>query len=228
MKVSVWGVLILFLLAPSVAVASRPVERTLTGCVLENRFYSVYPDHAYLIKISPPLDLTAYEGKTVSMKGLLYPGDTFAPQAGSLTIVNDTCSAQSRKSINGIFLVRYRIQALDMAKKGRFTDALAMMTKAFEIDGRACDSYTDRAQVYCLMNNFDGAEKDLAVLKNNGCTDPKRANYLLLEDLGQCLEGKGRNRGAFEAYRLALESCITRGSGLCREPIEKRIKNLPK
>ena len=229
MKPLVFGILIMLLAAPFMTEASRPVERTLTGCVIENRFYSVYPDQAYPIRLSPPVDLKPYEGKSISIKGWLHPGDLFSIKDGAaIQIVSTTCDVQSRKAISKQYILRYRLQALDLAKQGHFDEALAIIGKAFEIDGSDCDTYTDRAQIYCLNNDLKAVIKDVTVIKTGACANPKKANYLLLEDLGKCLEGKGRKGEALEVYRLAVDSCVGRGDDLCKQPLSEHIKRLGK
>lgn len=229
MKTLVFAILIILLATSFTAEASRPVERTLTGCVIENRFYSASPEKAYPIRLSQPVDLKPYEGKSVRIKGWLHPGDLFSIKDETvIQIMSDTCDARLRKSIGREYLLEYRLQATAMAAKGNFDEALVIIGKAFAIDNRDCDTYTDRAQIYCLKNDLNAARKDVTVIKTSACDNPQKANYLLLEYLGKCLEGKGNKMEALEVYRLAYDSCVGRGSDLCRQPLTEHIKRLGK
>ncbi|MHC1743782.1 MAG: hypothetical protein AB9873_12225 [Syntrophobacteraceae bacterium] len=86
--------------------ASRPVSKTLSGCVIGDTFYSVeegFPGErkgdpvVYRITVRD-MDLTPYEGKKIQMKGHLLPGDRFTPEPGSLRVLGP-CDKASRKAI---------------------------------------------------------------------------------------------------------------------------------
>ena len=224
--------ILLALIAPSfIAEATLPVERTLTGCVIENTFYSVYSgkdsSKAYRISLSQPVDLKPYEGKSVSMNGWLSPGDRFSiKDKTAIQVVSNTCDVRSRKTIGTEYAVNYRVQAGEMARQGKFDESLAIIDKAFKIDSSDCDTYTDRAVIYCMKNDFNAVAKDVTVIKTGVCVNPAKANYLLLEDLAKCLEGKGRKGEALKVYRLAYDACIGRGAYLCEQPLAKHIKRL--
>jgi len=78
-----------------------------------------------------------------------------------------------------------------------------------------------------MKDDFEAVTRDVSVIKTGACANPRKANYLLLEDLGKLLESKGRRQEALEAYRIALDTCTSDG-GMCwsRETIEKDIQNL--
>ena len=231
MKRTILAILFSLMAAPFIAEATLPVERTLTGCVIENTFYSVYSgkdsSKAYRILLSQPVDLKPYEGKSVSMNGWLSPGDRFSiKDKTAIQVVSDTCDALSRKAIGKEYALNYRLQAGKVARQGNFDEALAIIGKAFKIDSSDCDTYTDRAEIYCMKNDFDAVARDVTVIKTGTCVNPTKANYLLLEDLGKCLEGKGRKTEALEVYRLAYDACVGRGGYLCEQPLAKHIKRL--
>jgi len=231
MKGMVPVILVVLMLFPVIAEATRPVQKTLTGCVVDNTLYSVYlgenASRAWRIKVSPPVDLKPYEGKPVSVTGWLSPGDRFSIKDGTaIQVTGDTCDARSRKAIGREYALNYRLQAGAAAKQGNFDEALATIDKAFKIDGSDCDTFTDRATIYCMKNDLTAAVKDLSVIKTASCADPKKSNYLLLEDLAKCLEGKGRRGEALDAYRLARDACIGRGSPTCEQPLTDHIKRL--
>lgn len=67
-----------------VAQASMPVRRTITGCVVKGTLIS---DDGYQIRVrrtlgGPALDLRRYEGRRISVGGLLSPGDVFVLHSG--------------------------------------------------------------------------------------------------------------------------------------------------
>ncbi|MCB1537181.1 MAG: hypothetical protein KDJ44_21360 [Rhodoblastus sp.] len=61
------------------ALASRPVPRTITGCVNGGVFTS---DDGYVIRARGPgfreYDLSRFEGRRIVVRGMLSPGDLFA------------------------------------------------------------------------------------------------------------------------------------------------------
>ena len=61
------------------ALASRPVPRTIVGCVSGGTFTS---DDGYVIRATGPnfedYDLGRFEGRRISVRGMLSPGDRFA------------------------------------------------------------------------------------------------------------------------------------------------------
>ena len=65
-------------LAGTTATASRPVPRTLQGCVINGVFitHDGYPIRARDSR-HQPLDLSAYEGMEIRYSGSLLPGDVF-------------------------------------------------------------------------------------------------------------------------------------------------------
>lgn len=68
----------------SMAEASRPVRKTITGCVSSGRLTS---DNGYYIRVresfgGPELDLGRYNGRRIRVRGLLSPGDRFVIESG--------------------------------------------------------------------------------------------------------------------------------------------------
>jgi len=61
-----------------IALASRPVPKTLQGCVIESTFIS---SNGYHIRVRDtaraPVDLTPYEGMEIRYFGHLLPGDIY-------------------------------------------------------------------------------------------------------------------------------------------------------
>jgi len=78
-----------------------------------------------------------------------------------------------------------------------------------------------------MKDDFEAVARDVSVIKTGACANPRKANYLLLENLGKLLESKGRKQEALEVYRIALDTCASDGN-ICpsRESIEKTIQNL--
>ena len=67
------------MLAAHPALASRPVPRTITGCVSGGVLTS---DNGYVIRARGPgfreYDLSRFEGRRIVVRGMLSPGDLFA------------------------------------------------------------------------------------------------------------------------------------------------------
>jgi hypothetical protein len=93
---------------PLAAGASRPVPRTIEGCVIHGTLYSVRKDLAparpgqgrvvaYPLRVAN-LDLTPYEGRRVRLSGHLLPGDRFTPDPKSLRVLGP-CDRQSQEAI---------------------------------------------------------------------------------------------------------------------------------
>jgi hypothetical protein len=86
--------------------ASRPVQRTLSGCVLEGIFYSVNEGSSPAGRAAPvvyritvhDMDLGPCEGKRIRVQGRLLPGDRFMPDRSSLRVLGP-CDGDSRKAI---------------------------------------------------------------------------------------------------------------------------------
>lgn len=87
--------------------ASRPVPKSLTGCVIDGSLYSVDEDaseatgkrSSFVYRITVrEMDLTPYEGKKIRIQGHLLPGDRFTPDPSSLRVLGP-CDKASRKTI---------------------------------------------------------------------------------------------------------------------------------
>lgn len=70
---------VLALLAPA-ARASRPVQKSGEGCVLDGQLYAFFGNTTvYRYTLTRPFDLGPYEGKRIELRGSLLPGDRFTP-----------------------------------------------------------------------------------------------------------------------------------------------------
>jgi len=206
--------------------ASAPVERTLTGCVFDNKFYSVKSDRAYPIHFYPEVNLASYNGKTIKVMGWLYPGDRFSIKEGTHPqTISNICEAGYRKAINRLYINQFQISAIKTAKQGNFTEALMFINNAIEMDRTDCNSYIYRAQIYCLKDDFDAASKDISIIKERKCKNPKQANHLFLLDLGKILAAKSRKQEALEVYELAIETCSADDKE-CIETIKKDFSSI--
>ncbi len=79
------------------AVASEPVPRTIEACVIGG----VFTDARYTYRVQVVgggewrrVDLSAFEGMTLRIRGYLLPGDSFTLRA--MEIVADTCIQRPR------------------------------------------------------------------------------------------------------------------------------------
>lgn len=211
--------------------ASRPVQRVLAGCVRAGEFYSIYvnqntgkPSQAYRIRFRGKPDLSAYEGKTVTVEGWFSPGDAFSLKEGTKPIVvSPTCSNDNQKVIRRQFLISYVVAAHRAANKNDFNEAFRLINKAFEMDPMDCQTYIDRAYIYYLHGNSGPGDQDLRFVMARGCPDTYRLNFLTMDDVAKVLLRHGRRTEALELYNFALDSCI---SDTCRETIKKELQNL--
>jgi hypothetical protein len=92
---------------PYAASASRPVPRTLEGCVIKGVFYSVsqYKGETRVNRIDcrtddldHPISMSRYEGKKIKVSGLLSPGDVFVPDLKTLKVLSP-CDRNTKKAI---------------------------------------------------------------------------------------------------------------------------------
>ena len=93
---------------PPAAGASRPVPRTIQGCVINGTLYSVRKDlvsestgqrtiAVYPIRVSN-FDVTPFEGQKIRLRGNLLPGDRFTADPQSLKVLGP-CDRKSREAI---------------------------------------------------------------------------------------------------------------------------------
>lgn len=84
--------------------ASRPVSKTMTGCVVGGNFYSVgdrLPGEGkrslvvYRITVRD-MNLAPYEGKKIRVQGRLLPGDRFTPDPSTLSVLGPCDNASSK------------------------------------------------------------------------------------------------------------------------------------
>jgi hypothetical protein len=97
----------LILALPFPSQASRPVFRTVTGCVVNGTLYSIRkqpPQYtgphqiiAYPLRLQN-FNLAPYEGKKISVGGYLSPGDRFQADPKTLKVLGP-CDRQSRGAI---------------------------------------------------------------------------------------------------------------------------------
>lgn len=80
------------LAAADLSWASRPVPRTITGCVIEGILHS---SDGYEIR-TRDLSLEPYEGKRIQVRGSLLPGDILYVEPGSVKVLGK-CGGKSRK-----------------------------------------------------------------------------------------------------------------------------------
>jgi hypothetical protein len=206
------------------ATASKPIKRTLDGCVVDGTFYSVSDAHAY--RISPGnVDLKPLEGKAVSMTGWLSPGDRFELEKGaSPTVVAATCPADKLRPIHREKVVRLRVDASYAADAGDLAGAEKKMAAAIALmTPPDCDTLTDRAHLMAKKGDLAAAGKDIAAIKaKKACVvDKPTMNPLLLKDLGKTLVGKGDKKLAVQAFEIALANC---DGDWCRPDISKELE----
>jgi tetratricopeptide (TPR) repeat protein len=217
------------LLIPSNATGSMPVEKTLTGCVIGNRFFSISfdsqtgkPVKAYPMRIGQNIDLASYEKKTISVDGSLLPGDRFILKQGNMpVIIKETCEGDNLGVIRKEFIMEYRVAAYQAAKKKNFDEALKLVNWALDMDKNLCGTYISRAQIYYLKGDFAAGSADVRIVKDGACVDSQGLNYLILEEMGATLEKSGKKDDAVELYKMGLLSCQ---SEMCRETMNKNMR----
>lgn len=196
-----------FVCVSSSPYASMPVERVLAGCVIDDIFYSVN-GRAYRIRTGDSLDLHPFDGKAVSLRGLLYPGDRFQADTSARPEVNGACPTAALRLIQKEKAVDLRVAAKVLAKAGDFDQALDLIARAMATLAPAeCDTFTDRAYVFALKGDIPSAANDLTTIKAKKCAIDRHMNWLLLQDVGDVLLAKGDKSAAIEAFELALMAC---------------------
>ena len=223
------------LIAAPHAEASEPVKRTLKGCVFDKTFYSVDGDTAYRMSMQtfpdppqPKLDLGPFEAQSISISGLLGPGDRFWPDPGTMpTVTAKTCPVRALRAIKNDLVVRLRIDAQTAGEAGDFPKAHALIDEAFAmLTPPACDSFSDRAEILAREGDFKGVAKDLAVIRaRKQCYVAGKVNPLLVEDVGKVLLAKGEKKLAIEALNLANAVC---DGDWCRDDIKKELAEAKK
>ena len=213
--------LLLVCLLATAAHASKPVKKTATGCVIKGTFFLVDGTHAY--RFSLDLDLKPFEGKLITMKGLLYPGDRFTLEDGTQPQVKAaTCPAASLRPIKRIEAIDLRLAAGRAVKDGDFGRGVELSNEAIAVITPAdCDAYVDRATIFAQKGDLDAAKADLALIKaRKKCVVDRRMNWLLLQDLAKAFVDKGDKPSAVTALLLAKAAC---DSTLCKPDIEKAL-----
>jgi hypothetical protein len=218
--------LALLLLTASTAGASKPVQRTLSGCVVDGTFYSI-AGRAYRISTPASLDLRPLEGKGVSMRGWLSPGDRFELAQGARPeVMQRACPTRSLRLVRRDQVMGLRVAATKAATAGEHDRAVELIGQAMALVSPAdCDTFTDRAHIMALKGDLPAAAKDVATIKAKKCFVEGRMNPLLLRDLGTLLLSKGDRRAAISALELALAAC---DGDWCRPDIEKALKSARK
>ncbi len=219
--------LLAIVFAAGAAEASKPVKRTLTGCVVDKVFYSV-DGRAYPISLAQTVDLTPFEGQGVAITGLLYPGDRFEPDAGTKPVQKQkVCPDASLRLIKHETVVRFRVDAGYAADAGDFTKAMDLIGKAMAfVTPPECDTFTDRAHILAQKGDLAAAKKDLAVIRaKKQCYVAGKMNPLLLQDVAKAMMAKGDKKGAVDALKLANAAC---DGNWCRDDITKELAEAKK
>ncbi len=79
------------LFATDCSLASRPVPKTITGCVING---SLHSSDGYEIRVRNH-DLAPYEGKKIMVRGNLLPGDSFHADTESIKVLGN-CGKRRR------------------------------------------------------------------------------------------------------------------------------------
>jgi hypothetical protein len=213
MRVAIVAILCLL---PHVARASGPVDKTLVGCVVDGAFYSI-DERAYPIATQASLDLKPFEGKSIALKGQLYPGDRFILDDGAKPEVKaQKCPAASIALVRREQASRMAIDAIYAAKEGDHARAVELVERAVAlVTPPECDTLTLRAEVMALKGDTAAADKDVAAIKaKKACSvaNGKTVNPLLLQDVGNALVAKGDKRGAVAASSSRCRSATATGA----------------
>ena len=213
----------------STAYASKAVKTTAVGCVRGGAFYSVRDGHAYRYSIAK-LDLAPFEGKHVSMKGSLLPGDRFILDDGAKPEVKAaSCPAAATRAIVRIEAMDLRLAAGRAAEAKEFDKAIELSNQAIALVTPAdCDAHVDRGTIFAQAGKLAEARVDLAIVKSRkkcAVEKDRKMNFLLLQDLATELLAKGDKVSAISALELALLSCDT---DLCRPDIKKALAEAKK
>jgi hypothetical protein len=218
-------------LMPAEALGAGQVERELAGCVVEGRFFSIWrdpatgkPDHAYPMRIDQEPSLAAYEGKAVSMRGTLMPGDLVYPENRVAPfVVKATCEEDSLAVIRKTFVMDYIVAGSKAAATKNFAEALRLVNLALALDKAFCGTYLARAEIQLRKGDIVSAMADITVVRRHACVQPEGLNFLVLEDIGALLEQAGKRADVIDLYTVGLESCR---SEPCRKSLNRSLKQL--
>lgn len=216
------------MLAPHWAAGTAPVQRTLSGCVAGGTFYSITRDaqtgkpiKAYVIRIEGSPDLVPYEGKRLSMTGLLFPGDRFVLDKGNRPVDQGTCQDEEIGVIRKELIMSYRVAGYKAAQRKEFDEALRLNNQALIMDPNLCGTYVDRALIHNLKGDFNAGTADIRRVREGACVDPQGLNYLILLEIGETLERAGKQAEAIDVYYMGLNAC---DSDICRETMQKSLR----
>lgn len=212
------------LLFSPLAVASKALPTTLRGCVVDKTFYSV-SGRAYAISLPQEVNPADWEGKEVSVEGLLLPGDRFIPKKGvTFVLVQPVCPPASLRLIRNDQASDLGITATSEATAGRFDKAMAAADRALALQTPPqCDTYTVRAHVLALKGELAAASQALSMIRNKQCEVAPRVNPLLLQDVSRVFRKKGDKQAARDTLQLAISVCE---KGLIQTDLIKELASL--
>ncbi|MCC6999027.1 MAG: hypothetical protein IT370_30720 [Deltaproteobacteria bacterium] len=202
--------------------ASKPVARTLTGCVIDGAFFSIDGRATYRIATAAEIDLKPLEGKAVKLRGLLSPGDRFVLAADARPeVTQQVCPSSSLRLIKGEQVISLRVEATKAADAGDQTRAMELIAQAMKLLSPVdCDTLTDHAYVLVMGGDMLAAGRDVTLIKTRKCFVARRMNPLLLQDLGNLLAKKGNRALALKVLQVALKECDGKW---CRPDIQKDL-----
>lgn len=145
-------------LAATPAVSSAPIQRSITGCVIEGIFVtSTGYELTQRRRNGSMLDLTVFEGRALTLEGWLHPGDaydiTVAPRDDGPC--PDAIRQHAVKVLPWAFFKRSR----NLYEAGDVNGALTAIDRALAIDPNLC-AYGWRATVREAAGQTDDAILD--------------------------------------------------------------------
>ncbi len=201
--------------------ASKPISWTMKGCVTGGVFYSIDQDRATPVKTmnGTSIDISKLDNKFIEVKGLLPPGDYFAP-GNAPPVVKRDCSASDKRNIEYAKAEGLRMQAARLPA-GKLDEAIKLVEESIKLVSPAdCDAYTDRAHFYAKNNDLAAAGRDVTTLERKQCRFRGELNWLLLQELGNELVKRSDAKTAVRALTLARANCDPE---TCRPAIEKDL-----
>jgi tetratricopeptide (TPR) repeat protein len=88
----------------------------------------------------------AYEGKHITIRGWLYPGDRFVVEPGTVRIIG-ACRLRKKPRFQNTLAWAHRTAARAFTTRGRLADALRHINRAIQIKPKVYAFYLTRARI---------------------------------------------------------------------------------
>lgn len=160
-RAALFAVLSCLLFSPVPALASKPILRTFDGCVVDGLLISASGYQFTLMhhRGVQRIIVSKYEGKRITIRGLLHPGDYFTPDAPSLKVVGP-CTLMKNKRFVNAWAWGNRKVARNLHRLKRYGEALVRIDKALRLQPQNYAFYLTRGRIHLYSGNKAKARVD--------------------------------------------------------------------